>query len=759
MAHKQRGQISFVQPGSLSKQDDYNDSSIGKTMGSMMMSIHSEYSDLEDDDTNMDRDDDDITQENKVDSMFLSPAHPCDSEQGYSEHSDDSSNNQQSDQPSDDHTISTKYAKYGIGALLMKKMGYEEGKGIGIKQSGILDPLGANPNMGRLGVGGKKDRHSKKEGATGSSPYNNRRRISRNNGRFSNEFDDRPSELQSLTSQIYKLVLDFVNLGVDVSFSLKDWARSLRFTATEDDIDSLRYEHGHLEDIWRNIFQLNTEERLLEGELGQLDEENSIEDHYEELLSFAKQWEEISTNEPGDERVEQTLKDLSKLSLSDDDIVESMAVTILQSKLQSLASIPLDNYDDQKEVVVPTLNKYTELLNPEYNISAKFYAYLFDSFRSSFDRLLEHKSISCDGETATDEILTTVASIWLDSGCANLKNCVFNRIVKSVIIPHFDAKVDSWDLLTDETLSEKSLDLLEIILVAGDDDYSTSEAVYHLESKVESYFTFGVTGSVWYSLDDVAGFQSAKLQISYIMHRLVPVIESLYESTTEMRFQTIFKTSLASWIQSLSFIDVTPSTFDTILYLSTFLDPTTRFTILQFLAFNSWIVTMIRVYRRDPQAVPSWYAQWYQYFNTKLMEDITKDLEDLIRWYLNKALDIIRSNFDSAVCQDIPKLDDEIFPKADKLFQPVKVQSGHSLQMTFRDVVIEYCMENKIALTQLSRSSRQVTGLPLFRLNKGCITRYGYVDADVLWISHSDSTETNDYEPILLDTLVEHFLK
>lgn len=772
MESRLRWAVSFVKSGQVPDRDDLNESLGIKQTRSMVLPVHSEYSDLEDsaNDENLEQDVDNNTAmtmdhdsssemyENENVSMADSgeDLDDIDSEESVSSSLDSSTILRHKKRhpvlPPDDLNASKIYEQYGIGALLMKRMGYEEGKGIGSGQSGIVDPLNANPNKGRLGVGAKGSLQLRKEKGAKLRSFDDhdvlasRRYGNRSVSSGQEDYASKPSELEVLTFNIYKLTTDFGDLGVDIPAHLRDWAFSLKSLATDKDIDRLRYKYGYLEDIWYEISLLNEEEENLNDQLKYADNDAFITAQYEELLSIAKQSEEAKK----DEHIEEVLELLLKFPLTDD-LVKSLVLTISKPKIDLLTSIPLDDYDQQQAVVVPALNRYTTILNPQYAMLNDFYEYLLDCFELKFQQLLQ----SSDN---IDKNLTTVASIWLDAGNSNLKDHVFHGIVRSVIVPYFDAQVNKWDFSPD-TVPENLLTLLKILCVVGiDDDYSVGGAVEHLVSKVKSFLVFKNPSSFWHGFYDES-VANAKLQITFIMQHLVPEFESCKKSTMQS-IQETFKASFASWVESLTFIDVTPAMFDNILYLSLFLPQDTRFTFLQYLVFNNWIATIIRVYRANPHAIPNWYTTWYQFFTTKLKKESSKEIIDLIKWYLSKALAMIKSNFDPNVCKELPQREGERFPSAAQLLKPIGLLNVHGipsyrLQMRFHDVVSDYCFTKNIQQKQLKRVVHN--GFPILRFTKGGITRYGYIEDDVLWVGDSDDFNKCNYEPIAVDTLVDRF--
>ena len=55
------------------------------------------------------------------------------------------------------------YSRYGIGAQLMMKMGYQQGKGLGARQEGIVNPIETKMRPQGLGVGGVSERGAASE--------------------------------------------------------------------------------------------------------------------------------------------------------------------------------------------------------------------------------------------------------------------------------------------------------------------------------------------------------------------------------------------------------------------------------------------------------------------------------------------------------------------------------------------------------------------------------------------------------------------
>ncbi|KAI5967109.1 hypothetical protein KGF57_000538 [Candida theae] len=787
MYSRPRKGISFVIAGVETKGDTHDD---GKKMSTSMLPVHNEFSDLEDEDDDAD---DNRMEEHEQDTSgkdanlnmegndvlsfhgneYLNVGREDDLEMDgsgggsldtnedldltfkqreqdvehvASDHADNSSSKgvvvveHGKDRPTaalNELDTPDEYAKYGIGALLMRKMGYEDGKGLGNGSSGIVAPLDAQANKGRLGVGGKPPLQKDKESKT---PRRNS-----GEGKYKSQ-----REVEKLISRFLNLTMDFSDLGVDVPIQLREWAGQLNSTATENDIDRIKYEYAHLEELWNQISQLNEQEEALEQELEYTSDDGFGTVDYEQLLPVVKKWEELSLQDPSDAQIQVVVEQLLSLYLPDS-LVESIIVTILHPRIDSLASIPLNDYEKQQEIVVATLNKYTEILKPEGAVSTLFYRYLLERFSCKFEELLENNLL--EGVTGDDNELVAIISLWLDEGNRDFKEGVFMEIARTVIAPHFETQVHRLDFLNEGTSFEQLCYLLRVIYLVGlKEDFVVERAIHYVASEIESYLNSGQS-AVWFKSEG-----TIKLQIPFIMKQLLPELKPLSEPTWSS-LQETFKVSFISWIRSLV---LTPTKFEIILDLSELLPSNERFLVLQLLAFNSWIVAMIAHNRLNPTGTPSWYAKWYLYFAARLKHEQSQQIIDLVHWYLSKALEIIKSHFDSDVTKNLPRLEGELFPTSSQLLRSSRVRNvngtaTYRLQTSFRNVIQDYCMKNNILVEQLKSAIVRKRGLPILRFQKAGIDRYGYIDADVLWIAHTLASEEKQYQPISLDDLAGFF--
>lgn len=190
-----------------------------QSMGMLMMrpTFHNEYSDLENDSDEMDIDETQpisfsqaSTSMNRNGSNFV-----------------DAKEKEKSNQ-------SNMFNQYGIGAKLLMNMGYKEGKGLGVNQSGIAAPIETKLRPRGLGVGGISEKAHKLEG----DDLN----------------DDREMKFTKPTYDLFSLVDGLERQGVQVPLEVKELCDS-----SKNDPVIVPKLYEELDTIFQQILSLDLE--------------------------------------------------------------------------------------------------------------------------------------------------------------------------------------------------------------------------------------------------------------------------------------------------------------------------------------------------------------------------------------------------------------------------------------------------------------------------------------------------------------------
>ncbi|KAI5966479.1 uncharacterized protein KGF55_000788 [Candida pseudojiufengensis] len=775
------GNIQFTKSSSDEvKQDETLNKSNGSM--SMMASIHDEYSDFEDEEeededlssaanqrnpelgSNEDSKDDEVFEEEQSMSMVSqksaskktpiikdsNSARQIHFTKENTPHHDTSTMNDlnSSNNNEQDVTIkvSSKYHKYGIGAKLMMKMGYQEGKGLGNDQSGIVDPINATSNMGKFGLGAR----SNKIIASADDEDEQYKTV---------EDDEKALFLKKvlkLSYKIYNLVGNFEQNNIILPEELITWANNVKTIETDQEYDRAKEVYNYFDEIWDDFHAYNEKQKKLNKELNILDDTNPGK-RCLDLTTLKIDLEDMYTSHEEIYHFEYVPK-LSDLSLTDDEKA-SVFLTLSQQDLAYILQVPLEDYSKNEIDIIPSLNKYAEIctkLTPNSNL---FFNYLIQQYIIKFNELFEGSGYD---DAETDELNIEILSTWVSLSSSILKEKLLSKCFQAVFVGYVFKRIKEWNPL-DIDRSDWFIDDYLILLSAT--NVNMDQIFSILITKIRDYFELENRSSIWTNFGTASDLKKIKLQVSEIFQMRLPTIRR-YDQVQAQSLVKLFERSFPRWLENAltSFHDKR-LVYEWSFCLAEVSKFESCFSPLQYILFNRWIMELVELGKNDSKRAIEFYANWFQYFQEKLIHCNSSVITDLINWYLNKALKIIKSNFDDAECSNLPRSLGSIRPTADDLLKFDDSTSlnangipSHNLMTTFKDILLEYCSSKNITMNLLKDSFHFTKGYPIYRFNFEKKSIFGYIEDDVLWInSDEDNFETQDYRPLLMDNLIDEF--
>ncbi|EGW34802.1 uncharacterized protein SPAPADRAFT_57873 [Spathaspora passalidarum NRRL Y-27907] len=212
---------------------------------------------------------------------------------------------------------------------------------------------------------------------------------------------------------------------------------------------------------------------------------------------------------------------------------------------------------------------------------------------------------------------------------------------------------------------------------------------------------------------------------------------------------SVFARSAVSYLETIDFtkLDKAKHKIECYQNVAKILTKSDHAKLVQFKILNPWIHTLIDLHSTNTESVPSFYSFWYTYFS--------KDRTDTVRWYLNKAILLIQSDFPDT---PLPNYNGHANATYTQLFlesTQVNVQgvSSYQLHTSFKDVVEQYCLNNGI-LMKLSNLRHLRNMRQLYNLTNGKGGKaWAYIEDDVLWITNDEDFEYVEYEPVALEDI------
>lgn len=324
--------------------------------------------------------------------------------------------------------------KYGIGAALLKKMGYIEGKGLGLHNQGITEPIEQKYRKPGTGLGESIDKKKTQPG-----------------GALGDEEDQDVSSDEEYykgvaKKSLFQITKELIEFGIDVPEKLKELSNNETLQSLSN--DELKVELNDLVD------ELN--DKVLSISLIDQDEK-MIERQVEEVDLQIAQYAELKTK----------LVELDNVLRNNDDVSVDIVLPIIQSFTETnYSQIPEFSY--QKEIIrfiTPNVKsiihewKTQEFLNEDvfnklaiyYQITpdelipdelnhwdSLMYSELYPKFVDSF------RNWDC---TAQGDELLKMINKWTEI----IDSAIIEKFINTDIIPKIVAKIEDWRLYDEVT--------------------------------------------------------------------------------------------------------------------------------------------------------------------------------------------------------------------------------------------------------------------------------------------------------------------
>lgn len=686
--------LSFTKGGSTG---DNNNVRPGGSMG-LMTAIHDDYDDEMDDDpvslvnTSMNN-----TNANSNSNSWLNPTTPS-------------------------------MQKYGIGAQLLMKMGYQQGKGLGANSEGIVNPIETKLRPQGLGVGGinekitKNDESDAEMDSSDDEDHKTTTRIS-----LFEIIEE--LELRELTVPLkYKQLSDTGSMRPDLQAELKEAFDKL--TLIRDEWDTTDKNERFL------AFQTKDIDSKIESEVKEVEAARKVR----EILVLAV--EELPTTSD-DKKVDYVTQKLQLL------ITEPCRhYSQIRHAFTSLLSQVLDPlFQLKEEEFVKPLTEwsilYREIEKPQSNHLGYFDSLLYTYIQRQVEGLLHSNS-----HTEALDIL----DFWLQAPILiDHSTTIQNRINREVICPFLRTQVEEWRPCKGHAPTY----IIDYMVVLSSEDNSCFNDILHdIVSKYMSFVDHKHSDFFWTQhqmkcvskpemLEELAKLRQIWLKL---FQQFVPNEVTLIENTLRRSMLDVATTKWTS-------VDI--SAIEMLMDMDDLFDTEQIIAILQFKVFNPWLIILPEI-KKDHIKFMNWYSEWYQAFRSLAQK--YNNIVPLLEWSIQKSLCCIEGHLASlpSLNGSPTPLDSQIFELVSNMKDEPKLSTNgipaYQLMTSFKDVVTNYCLTNNILLIAVKKYHQRL-GHPLYRMESGHSRLWCYFEDDVLWITRSPSFESAEYQPLSLDDL------
>lgn len=628
--------------------------------------------------------------------------------------------------------------KYGIGAALLKKMGYIEGQGLGKHGQGITQPIEQDVRKVGVGIGGGVVKSTKK--AKGKIDVD-----------LSEDDDSSDEEYYKDVSKksLYQIIVELEDKGISVPAEIKKISDVNVQDSHKPFIMLKKAGNNNLQELTNTLDNLNNdlEESMASLKMAEY-EEKELSDSANDMRSLLESYEQLSekldslseiVNNPDlqlslkSKTLRETISTFSDFDFSkipDIEIQKTIIVAIKPIIIDLFARWdPLDFTDD---FVLEELISWKEAIPSDQN---ELYGEL-SYFQSLLYSIWYPKIVDALSEWTVDQpnVAITLLLDWNEVIDKSVVDYLTNNIVKPKIIQ----AIEDWNPLT-PTDNSPIVWIFEYVPYLKD---SLDEIKQELVNK------YSLLLEHWSPADNIDGLASFRELIGYesfkglIKRKLVP------------RLVKLLNTNISFMNQNFEALDILQKWVN-------FISHDSLEVLFRLGFFNQWKRSLYHeLHHRDSNFgdISSTFEKWvmklqvfHDYIN--FIQSEVYEALDMINNYLdnNKLVPIHNS---SVTISKIVELATQDHTRKKTVEENVQGIPSHRLQISFKEVVESYCAANNLFITPIKNDLS--SGHSLMKISANINGKDGlvaYIEEDVLWIKGTNGR----FEPISLDTLQNRF--
>lgn len=581
--------------------------------------------------------------------------------------------------------------KYGIGAKLMYQMGYKEGQGLGLKNTGIVNPIETKLRPQGLGVGGVNEKVKQDVDIKMDS-------------------SDEEVEVEAVqTVSLFEIIQQLEAKNVKVPLTFKQLSDN-----SENTSDVLEA-YQRLSLINKKLVDLQQQEAFITYQLADVKRKLEKDD---EVATEANEVLTLLTADATDDKLDKlvTLKNASAF------------VSLIQPKLKILFH---DHFIEDRNKLLDKLIewsfKYKEMGIVGDSIGFGYFdSLVYLMFSEHFHKLLHSKEMDAPH---TDKLLSIIQD-WLDSPIFINHDLISTKISRDHIIPFFELFDGNKTFLIDYILllSPQEIGPFKglLVLIYGSFLVYVQELDLHWNSRSRSVV-------------------SALREMSNIWFK---VFERYLTNEGEILTLAI-RTSLIKFLGAILFKDknfgLAVDVFE--LKLINFEDVKL---ICQFQILNPWI-KYIQGLPSDSLR-QNVYA-WNKFWKKKVYGELTPLVEwytNTLIMYLNGEQIKLPTLFGDILPSS--ELVERVIAQGLPGNVNVNGIPAYQLSSTFKDVVMEFCNLSHVLFRKVPGKYHPTKGYPLNEIAFDSGKKvWSYIHEDILWVS-SDSEKV--FKPIHLEDLL-----